>query len=467
MSDVHITREMLAAAEAGDLPWWRVASYGLSHLLASCEECEGEYTAYLDDLEAERLGIDELSPDAIGVIADGSVDRVAHRIFLMDRLVEAQKETALATVERLLVAAPEERPLLLHELAGGKPHAPLVGEELLVRAGDLLPDDPQEAMDLAVLAEVSSLDSILGRLTLADLAMSVLARSLALQAEVFRLRGDLAGAEGFFDRLHEVLARGRVADPLALGEVSVIEAALYRQQGQTEEAEELLRMGHSHYEAAASPRGMIGALVELASVHCQLGRPDEALEAAREALALLPAGSTGRDSAAGALTARVHAALAAAHLDSGSLGPAAAELSRARELAGDDRRLSIQLDRLDVRLATAQGDGDRALMLLADLRDDLSDLAAPDLVRDLALVTVQLADLYASRDDPEAVRRLAWESRSLDAEGSLPEPFVLALRTFRRSITADGVDGATVRRVLRFLERAVYNSLLPFDKTSA
>lgn len=464
MSDVHITREMLAAAEAGEFPWWRVASYGLSHLLASCEECEGEYAAYLDDLEAERLGIDELGPDAVGVIADGSVDRVAHRVFLMDRLVEAQKETALATVDRLLEASPEDRPLLLHELAGGKPHAPLVGEELLARGGDLLPDDPQEALDLAVLAEVSSLDSILGRLTLVDLAMTVLARSLALQAEVLRLRGDLEGSEAFFDRLHEVLARGRVVDPLALGEVSVLEAALYRQQGQTEEAEELLRMGHSHYEAAASPRGMVTALVELASVHCQLGRPGDALDAAREASGLLPTGRPETD-ASKPLAARVHHALAQAHLNVGSLDAAGSELDRARDLAAGDRRLGLQIDRLDARLATELDDLGRAVELLTAVRQGLTELAAPDLARDLALVTVQLADLHLTRDDPDAVRRLAWESRSSDPEGVLPEPFRLGLCTFRRSVTADGVDTATLRRVLRFLEQAMYNSTLQFDET--
>lgn len=184
-------------------------------------------------------------------------------------------------------------------LGDGEAARPLLEEAVELRRAALGDIHPKTGEALLALAELRRRE---GRLAQAEsLALSALAGSneashvaghataLDLLGFIYTGMGRLAEAERTFLTEVEVLERGGLGDSVEMGSALINLAAVFRREGQVEQAEILLRRALEHRRRNLGPEHPLTAVVlarlgALLAEH--LGRPVEAEESFRQALAI-------------------------------------------------------------------------------------------------------------------------------------------------------------------------------------
>lgn len=471
MPDVHLTFDLLAARERGELDDRGILWFVVNHLAVVCPACGHEILAHM--AEEERLRAGGGAPPAAGEEALSEARRAAEMTELHDLPPEAREELAAFAEElqesrerfqaerprgeaeareltALVDSGPEgaEEALARVRRARTRFRTPHAGFSLVTEAALSLPDRPRRALALARLA-VAVADRMPDPGSGPKLLRGALAGlALAHQGNALRALDDLAGAHRRFAHARMVLDQGWVSTPRVLAEVDALEGSLRRAQRRFAEAERLLRRAAAHWTAAGEPLGRARALLTLGVLYQQWNRPAEALGAAEAALRALPAGAPRR------------VRLCAEHnrvdclCDLGHPEVAAELLAEARPLyrGFDDPWTRLRLAWVEGRIAAGLGDPGAARERLGAAREGFIEAGS---VYDTALVSLELAQVELGAGRPAEARRLAAATADLFTALEVPREAAAALaqlgRAARDGAEEEAVTATLLRRTLRAL----------------
>jgi transcriptional regulator with XRE-family HTH domain/tetratricopeptide (TPR) repeat protein len=259
-----------------------------------------------------------------------------------------------------------------------------------------------------------------------------------------KVGGTIQAATAAFSPAAAAWDAGAGADAGALNEARVvhIEASLRREQRDLLQALKLFDRALAIDRWGETPALLIGKSYVL----YELGEIRAAIAMLRQAAPLLDGGALRKLFA-------VNLNLGIYLCDLGEHRSAELGLSNVRELA---RRLGNDLDSLRVtwleaRVAAGLGRTSEALSTLYRLREEFEQRG---IVYDVALVTVELAELHASLGQTAEVKALVRASAPIfEAEG-VPREAQRALALFRRAAEQDQANLALIRGLLAYLERA-------------
>ncbi len=235
---------------------------------------------------------------------------------------------------------------------------------------------------------------------------------------IFALKASLRRGQRRFDEAKDLLERALL---LASGstfriQVMVSKGKLLVDMGNLEEAVALLRQVKNTVSATEEARILLPAWQNLADALSQLERFEEAA-------ALLP-------------QTRAY------------LLKAGGELNRVR-LMWTEGRITVGL-----------GDIEEGIALLSRVR---GEFATRDMAYDVALVSLEIAVLYAGLGRTEQVKTLARHMTPIFQAHAIHREALAALTMFRRAAEQERVTAEFAREVLFYLRKARYNPELRFE----
>jgi transcriptional regulator with XRE-family HTH domain len=311
--------------------------------------------------------------------------------------------------------------------------------------------DPTKAIPLCELALVAADLSEGGEI----LRSKLRGLSWAHLGNALRARDDFDAAERAFTSADELwrLGEGAVDGLLEEGLIFALKASLRRDQRRFAEAEKLLELAES---LASAPTFRLQVISSRATLLVEMGNLEEAavlqqglkesvpsqeeprllfaiwqnladtlsrLERFAEAVALLP-------------TARTH------------LLKAGGELNRVRLLWTEGR------------ITAGLGDVEAGISLLSRVR---GEYASRDMAYDVALVSLEMAVLYAGLGRTEQVKTLARHMTPIFQAHAVHREALAVLTIFRRAAEQERVTVELARELLSYLRRARYNPELRFE----
>lgn len=313
-----------------------------------------------------------------------------------------------------------------------------------------MPTDPGEAYDLAEIAQ-----AVLLRTPAGPGVGELSALAAAYLGNCLRARGDFQDATSRFDLARYLIRQERVTDPLLLAEIDSCEAVLALDQRRFQQAERLLTRSIFLFTIAgdrsrgAHPRLTLGLLCYLR------GDLAKAIEFTQEA--------------AGAVSVReerlylyAHHNLALYLCETGRYPAAAEALRELQDLYErfPDRFTQLRHLWLEGKVLAGLGQQDSAERVLTKARDDFLE---EGLGYDAALVSMDLALLYARQDRREELRRLAEEMHPIFAEQDIHREALAALLLFQESARRDALTLDTIEDLVAYLRAARTNPALRYE----
>jgi tetratricopeptide (TPR) repeat protein len=417
----------------------RVQKDVLLHLLAACPEC-GRVGAHL--LEAARAGL--LPRDYSALEAELARSR-AGAAALWKRLERLSFEKQLGVVREM------DR-FLSWGLC-----------ELLCRMSrEAAPQDATRAVERAELALLVAERLRPGQPAEEEWLLGLRALAWAHLGNARRVLGELRGAAEAFARSAELWekAEKETGDPLGYGPVILdLEGSLRRGQRRFAEALDLLdRVVVAYRDGDPETRDLHlagRALIKKAYTLDQMGEPGRALEVLREAAPLV---DPARDP-------RLPLCLRHNILDTLSkIG----RFQEARELLPEVAALSreignaLDLARLrwaEARIAAGLGEAAGAEEAFEEVR---RELLAQGIGYDAALVSLELAALYAGQGRTEEMKELAGEMLPIFQAADVHREALAALAVFQQAAAREAATLDLVKEVAAFLERARHDPGLRF-----
>lgn len=259
MPAIHLSRELLWAALQGNLSPQRLVQIGWEHLMTACPLCCWAVEAVQNDRRALGLG------------AAAAIGRRGSEVARMER--KAARE-----VEELLACPREER---LRMVSGARVRfrSAAFVRRLIQESETRIPDDPQEALQLAELAgAVTRLSPRMPE------AFELMALASAHRANAQRVSGNLREAEEQFQRSRSIVKACGAADPAVPARIDTLEGVLRKRLRQFEAAEGLFTRALVLYKIAADRIGEARTLLALGTVYNVQGDPRRAATATRAAL---------------------------------------------------------------------------------------------------------------------------------------------------------------------------------------
>jgi len=393
----------VAARAYSALGWAKWKRGDLARALDAFRQAEAQYRG-----AGDLRGVAEALKNTANVISDqgdvAGATRLYERALALDREVGQRRETADVLNDLALIAygagrigdarkLDEEAIAVYREIDD---HAGLA--RTLSNLGSLL-DDQLELRAATIAYE----ESLALKRAIGDRAG--IAHTLTNLAILLREQGHVADAE---QDARESLRLARDAGDVraeaealdALGEILVV-------QDRPVDARQNLEVARNMY-------GRLGGLdvstvdVDMARLAMAEGRYDEAERLARDASSAFGALPL-RISEASALNVGGRAALIAGHLDR-----ARAQLRRARQSAGANRRVQLQLDVLDARIRATSGRAGDAVRQLEDAVRRASSSQLREIELDARLALIDARDRMPAHDD----RQVALHSVVRDARAT-------------------------------------------------
>lgn len=316
-------------------------------------------------------------------------------------------------------------------------------ERLIALGRERLFDQPGEAAELTRLA-VAAAERPEGsvRPARADL----IARAWAQHANALRVAGDPAAAERAFGAAREHRDRG-TGDPVLGARIAELEASLYKDQQRFERAHELLDRAIAVYRREQLGERLGRALVKRGSFLLFEGRHAEALRATLETLPLL---RPERDPRTFSIAA--HNAISCLNATGYSIA-ARSLLDAVRSLHErlGDRINLLRLDWIAAEIDRELGLLPRAERALAEVREGFIERGMP---YDAALVSLQLAEIYARDRDSLRLEKLAREMFPIFQSRALHRGALAALILFREAVAMRRADLRLIRDLAGYLRSA-------------
>ncbi|HEY2295859.1 MAG TPA: hypothetical protein VGM86_34590 [Thermoanaerobaculia bacterium] len=268
MADIHITPDLLAAVERGDLPARVLTEVGWNHLM-HCPTCSAGFQAW-----QHRRPDPGVSYDSAFRVLHLVLERHAH-------IVEDAQGKAAKDLRALLKLPPSER-LGRIQRSHGRFRGVTLVHRLLGEAKRNMPTEPQTVYELVEAAE-----TVLLRTPHAPGYYEALARVTAYKANALRALGRLPEADERIRSARGLVRNEDVRDNLIYAEIDAIEGVLRKDQRRFTEAEELLSRSATLFEVAGERAEAARTLLALGLMYYDRQEPGKAIETTEAALALL------------------------------------------------------------------------------------------------------------------------------------------------------------------------------------
>ncbi len=362
-----------------------------------------------------------------------------------DRKAERRAAEALWNRIKLLPRREQEE-----ALRGAPPEAQWAVCDLLCKESQRLCDeDPARAAALCELALVAA-DLAEGgegvRAKLRGLAWGHLGNAL-------RARGDLDGAEGALASADEFWKVGDDVDGIEEGIILALKASLRRAQRKFDEAKDLLGRA---WLLASGAMFRVQVTVSKAKLLEDMGDLEEAVALLRQVKETVSPEEEARllfyiwHNLSDTLSKleRFEEAVALLPQTRAYLLRAGGELNRARLMWTEGR------------ITAGLGDIEEGITLLSRVR---GEFASRDMAYDMALVSLEVAVLYAGLGRTEQVKTLARHMTPIFQAHAIHREALAALTLFRKAAEREEVTEAFAREVLSYLRKARYNPELRFE----
>lgn len=280
-------------------------------------------------------------------------------------------------------------------------------------------------------------------------------RAWAQVGNARRLRSDLRGAEDAFT-IAEVHLRAGSQDPMEQARLLDLKASLRRDQRRFEEALRLLRRARVIFLRAGDSHRAGRVQVNMSTVLHYAGRPEEGLPLLHQALGLIDAEKEPRLLLCARHNLIDYTASAGRFLEAQAL------YRETRPLYRDFPDAWAQNRRKWVRAKIARGLGQERLAesLFLTARDGF---VAEGIPYDTALVSLEIATLYAEQGRTADLRRLAEEMIPIFSSLQIHREALAALAFLRQAIEAEKATVELVSKIADYLRRAQHDPALPFQ----
>jgi tetratricopeptide (TPR) repeat protein len=381
-----------------------------------------------------------------------TIERTAARLEELSFDLEQERYEAPGLFVELIETPPEKLDLLLRN--SSRFHTWGLFELLVERCWEVTISDPRGAKTFGHLALrlAEHLDRERYR---ADMIADLTARAWAYLANARRACSDLRGAEEAFDSARAHLKRG-TGDPLEQAILLDLEASLLRAQRRWKGAVRSLDRAIGIFKKIGDLHRAGRSMVKLATVHYYTGDPETAIDCLGQATDLLDPEREPR-----LLVCAKH-----------NLIDYLAELGRFSEswdLYQETRQLYRQFPdawtqnrRKWVKGKIVRGRGQKveAERLFLAARDGFLAEGVP---YDTALVSVELASLYAEQGRTADLKRLAQEMFPIFASLHIHREALAALGFLRQAAETERASQTVVEKVAAFLKRARHDPGLRFQ----
>jgi tetratricopeptide (TPR) repeat protein len=373
------------------------------------------------------------------------VQRVAFQL-------EKERAEAMGLAGELLDRSPEQREILLRNCP--RFHTWGLYELLVERSGEALRDPARaEALGHLALRLAEELDT---SAYVPELIEDLRARTWGYIANSRRLRSDLRGADDAFTRSYAHLRRG-TREPVERATLLDLKASLRRDQRRLDDALRLLQRAVTLFLDAGDSHRAGRSLVNLSTVHSQAGRTEEAVPLLYQALELIDAEQDPR------------LLLCTRHNLIGFLAEAGRYLE-AQSLYRETRQLYHSFPdpwtrnrRNWVKGKISRGLGylDQAESLFLAARDGFIAEGVP---YDTALVSLELATLYAEQGRTAELKKLAGEMIPIFTAHQIHREALAAFLFLQQATEAERLGTEVAARVAAYLRRAQHDPGHRFDE---
>lgn len=330
-----------------------------------------------------------------------------------------------------------------------------VFELLVERASETSIRNPAQAEDLGSLALRLSDHLEAGRYG-AELIEDLRARAWAYIGNAYRIKSDLRAAEAAFASAHEHLKAG-TGDILERAILQDLEASLRRDQRQFDEALGLLQRAISTFLQSAQKHRAGRALLKADDVYHHMGNVEKGIPLIYQALDLIDPEQEprlllcARHNLIDALTE------SGRHLEAQGLYRTTRSLYRSFPDAWTQNRRKW----VKGKISRGLGQIDHAESLFLAARDGFLGEGIP---YDTALVSLELASLYAKQGRAADLKRLAAEMVPIFSSLNIHREALAALAFLRQAVQAERASEALVASVAAFLRRARHDPALWFQE---
>lgn len=380
------------------------------------------------------------------------IERVFVEAARHERALAEERREAPALVTELEAQPPSRRLLLVRNSRRYQTWS--VCQRLIDSSHRLAEDDPQQGRGLAELAtEVADRLDVehYGPAQVRDMK----AAAWSQYANAQRVVSDLRQAEEAFGIAEHFLAGGS-GDLLALARLFDLKASLRRAQRRFDDSEALLAAAIDLYRKLRDPRHEGAALIKLAGVKARQGDFAHAIDLVQLGIALLDPVAERR------LINLARGNLVVYLADAGRFLEAQALLARARRAqAKEGERIALlRLRWVEGKIAAGLGQAAEAERAYTEARQGFIDHA---LGYDAALVSLELAELYARQGRTGEMKRLAVEMIPIFRSRDVHREAIAALLVLRQAIEAEAATAAVIGDVRTFLSQARDNPRLRFE----
>jgi tetratricopeptide (TPR) repeat protein len=436
LTDIHVTRELLRAVARGDVPPRLLAELGLQHLTALCPHCREEYLAW----RKEQSGTVNYDMAFLAIPA----------LFERHGREMERKEKAARRDLRDLLYLPFEARLVRIRRANTRFRGTALAGLLLEESRKRLPGNPQRVAELAETAMAVLHYSPAGP-DVPDLA----ARAAAYLGNACRASGNLQDARKRFEHARYVMKHEGVTDPIVCAEVDWHEGSLLADQRRFAEAGELLARSITFYTLGGDRSQAAFPMLTLGLMRYHQGDFAGAVEVTRAAVDLLPAAADARFH----LYARHNLSLYLCEAGRYDAAADAALANRGLYERFPDAWTQLRRRWLEGKIAAGRGEWAAAEEAFLATRDGF--------VRqrngyDAAMVTLDLALLYAKQGRSREIRQLAEEMHPIFEAEDVHREAVAALLLFQDAARQETLTVEVLEEVTTYLRVARADPSLRF-----
>lgn len=437
MSDIHITPELLAAVERGEIPARVLTEVGWNHLMHLCPTCSAGFQSW--QRQRRDTGV---SYDSAFRVLPLVLERHAHAI-------EAAQGKARKDLRALLNLPHPER-LVRIQRSHTRFRGVTLAHQLVGEAKRHMPAEPQIVYELAEAAE-----TVLLRTPHAPGYYDALARAIAYKANSLRGLGRLPEADERIRSARGLVRNEDVTDNLVYAEIDAIEGALRKDQRRFKEAEALLSRAASLFQLAGERIDGARTLLTLGAMHHHRQEPGKAIETTEAALVHLSPESD------------PHLYLCGRHnlalflVEQGRFDAAADLLQADAELYERfaDPWTVLRKVWLQGKIAFATWRLEEAEQAFLEVRHGFIQQGNG---YDAAMVSLDLAVLYLKEERTGEVKPLAAEMHTLFGAQEIHREAAAALLLFQQAAERETLTTEWVEDLTAYLKRARENPELRF-----
>lgn len=453
MANLHLTRDLLRAIDRGERTPGDLVGVVMAHLFDLCPRCREEFEDYRRELGAPP----GVSPSGAAPCESAdpetdrryvlAIERVRDRLRGLDggrgletRVAADQRQARRRLAELLELPAAErfERLRTAPERFAG----PALADLLIEEARQAMPGRPRDAEALAALAR-----AVLQHGEHTGYTAELYARALAHGANALRVRGKLCLAEDLLGQARFLLQAQGGGDRPVRAELDSLEGSLRRAQRRFDEAESLFSRAATVWALEQSSVRTARDLLNLGVVLREKGEPERSIEVLVDAADRLDSETEPRLS------------LYARHNLADSLNDAGRP-QEARELIEENRPLwthhsdpltDLRRFWLEGKIARSLGESAEAEHAFLAVRDGF---LGQGIGYDAALVSLDLAQLYATEGRTADLRRLAEEIVPVFEAQDVHREAAAALMLFQGAVRAEQLTLHFLHDLARYLHTA-------------